>query len=311
MHEKGIETFLAVAMSRTLGKAAELLNVTQSTISYNLSELESEMGMILVDRQKGMKSIRMTPAGESFLPLALKWQEVSREIGNARNPGSAYSLTIGGSESVNCRLLPEIFGLLLEHEPPVYLRITTDPSDQMYQSVESRALDVAITIHEESTRYVQIEPFYKEGFLAARIPYPGETPGEVIRPSELNQEMAFYIEWSSGFRLWHDHIWDPMKFFKVKLDSLSLAVMLMKLPGQWCIIPESAKEQFGRELPQAIFQKLSDPPPSLVYYKLTHRYPKSSSVPGLTIFDEVLKQRVAQYDSEKERERKNEFSPVY
>ena len=33
MHEKGIETFLAVAMSRTLGKAAELLNVTQSTIS--------------------------------------------------------------------------------------------------------------------------------------------------------------------------------------------------------------------------------------------------------------------------------------
>ena len=44
MHEKGIETFLAVSMSRTLGKAAELLNVTQSTVSYNLSELESEMG---------------------------------------------------------------------------------------------------------------------------------------------------------------------------------------------------------------------------------------------------------------------------
>ena len=68
MHEKGIETFLAVAMSRTLGKAAELLNVTQSTISYNLSKLESEMGMILVDRQKGMKSIRLTPSGEGFLP---------------------------------------------------------------------------------------------------------------------------------------------------------------------------------------------------------------------------------------------------
>ncbi len=53
---------------------------------------------MLVDRQKGMKSISLTPAGESFL-LALKWQEVSREIGNARNPGSAFSLAIGGSES--------------------------------------------------------------------------------------------------------------------------------------------------------------------------------------------------------------------
>ena len=98
-------------MSRTLGKAAELLNVTQSTISYNLNELENDMGMILVDRQKGMKSIKLTPAGESFLPLALKWQEVSREIANARTPGSAHSLAVGGSESVNCRLLPPVYGL--------------------------------------------------------------------------------------------------------------------------------------------------------------------------------------------------------
>ena len=150
LHEKGIETFLAVAMSRTLGKAAELLSVTQSTISYNLNELENDMGMILVDRQKGMKSIKLTPAGESFLPLALKWQEVSREIANARTPGSAYLLAVGGSESVNCRLLPPVYSALLEHEPPVYLRIVTDPSDMMYQAVESRALDAAIVIHEES-----------------------------------------------------------------------------------------------------------------------------------------------------------------
>ena len=302
MHEKGIETFLAVAMSRTLGKAAELLNVTQSTISYNLSELESEMGMIQVDRQKGMKSIRLTPSGEGFLPLALKWQEVSREIGNARSPGSAYSLTIGGSESVNCRLLPEIYNILLEHEPPVYLRIMTDPSDQMYQAVESRALDVAITLHEENTRYVQIEPFYREGFVTARIPYPGEIPGEFIKPAELKQDGEFYIEWSGGYRLWHDHIWDPLKSFKVKLDSVNLVTSLMKHPGQWCMIPESAAEQFSKESPKAVFQKIYDSPPDIVYYKLTHRYPKSSSIPGLAIFDEVLKQRIAELTG-KEKEK--------
>ena len=193
-------------MSRTLGKAAELLNVTQSTISYNLNELENDMGMILVDRQKGMKSIKLTPAGESFLPLALKWQEVSREIANARTPGSAHSLAVGGSESVNCRLLPPVYGALLEHEPPVYLRIVTDPSDMMYQAVESRALDAAIVIHEESARYVQMEPVYRENFVVARIPQEDEEPSEYVRPSDLDQGMEFYIEWSGGFRLWHDHI---------------------------------------------------------------------------------------------------------
>ncbi|MCD8162677.1 MAG: hypothetical protein LUE09_04360 [Synergistaceae bacterium] len=65
-------------------------------------------------------------------------------------------------------MLPEIYNILLEHEPPVYMRILTDPSDQMYQAVESRALDVAITLHEENTRYVQIEPFYKKRDLSRR-----------------------------------------------------------------------------------------------------------------------------------------------
>ena len=302
MHEKGIETFLAVAMSRTLGKAAELLNVTQSTISYNLSELESEMGMILVDRQKGMKSIHLTPAGESFLPLALRWQEVSREIGNARNPGSAYSLTVGGSEGVNCRLLPEVYSALLEHDPPVYLRIETDPSDKLYEAVENRMLDVAITLHEENTRYVQVEPFYKEGFVVARIPFDGEDTAEFIKLSELRQDGELHIEWSSGYRLWHDHIWNPIKSFRVKVDSVGLLTSLMKHPGQWCVVPASAEVQFRRELPCAVFQRLYDSPPDLVYYKLTHRYPKSSAVPGLTIFGEMLKAKFSERKMEGKRQ---------
>lgn len=294
MHEKGIETFLAVAMSRTLGKAAELLNVTQSTISYNLNELENDMGMILVDRQKGMKSIKLTPAGESFLPLALKWQEVSREIANARTPGSAYSLSIGGCESVNCRLLPPVYGALLEHEPPVYLRIVTDPSDMLYQAVENRALDAAIVIHEENARSVQTEPLYKENFIVARIPAAGEEQAEYVKPSDLEQGMEFYIEWSGGFRLWHDHVWDPMKTLKVKVDSVRLATTLMRLPGQWCLIPESARQQFVQEQPRVAFSRLHETPPDIVYYKLTHRHPKTSSIEALSIFDDVLKRRVAE-----------------
>lgn len=291
MHEKGIETFLAVAMSRTLGKAAELLNVTQSTISYNLSELEAEMGMILVDRQKGMKAIRLTPAGEGFLPLALKWQEVSREISNARNPGSACSLTIGGSENVNCRILPDVYSDLLQHTPPVYLRIATDPSDQMYQAVESRALDVAIVLHEESSRYVQINPFFRELLTVARIPGSDEELSEKVAPEALEPELEFYIEWSSGYRLWHEHIWDPTRSVKMKLDSVSLVSKLLVKPGQWCMIPMSAVNLFKSRNDKIVFQRIADEPPDLVYYELTHRYPKSSAIPAIEIFNLIVKAR--------------------
>ena len=288
MHEKGIETFLAISMSRTLGKAAELLNVTQSTVSYNLSELEGEMGMMLVDRQKGMKSIRLTPAGESFLPLALKWQEVSREISSARNPGSAYSLAVGGSENVNCRLLPHVYRDLLQHNPPVYLRISTDPSDQMYQAVESRAIDVAIVLHEESTRYVQIEPFYRETLVVARIPLEDENIKVEISPDSLMPELEFYIEWSSGYRLWHDHVWDPIRTAKMRLDSVNLVRELLFQPGQWCMVPNSAVRELKAGNKDIVFHQLSEAPPDLIYNKITHRYPKASALPGLQIFDQVV-----------------------
>jgi len=289
MHEKGIETFLAVSMSRTLGKAAELLNVTQSTVSYNLNELENEMGMLLVDRQKGMKSISLTPAGEGFLPLALKWQEVSREIANARNPSAAFSLAIGGSETVNGKLLPKVYRDLLEHQPPVYLRISTDPSDQMYQAVESRAIDLAIVLHEETTRYVQIDPFFKETLIVARIPVEGENLSEEISPELLTPELEFYIEWSSGFRLWHDHIWDPIRTAKMRHDSVNLVSVFMDEPGQWCMVPCSAMEELKLANDKFVFQKISEAPPDLIYYKITHRYPRASALPGLLIFDEVVR----------------------
>lgn len=246
------------------------------------------MGMILVDRQKGMKSVQLTPAGEGLLPLALKWQEVIREISGIRNPGVAFTLTVGGSESVNYRILMGIYKKLIEHLPPVFMKIVTDPSDQMYPAIESRALDIAITLHEENSRFVQVEPFYQEGFVAARIIEEGEEPGEYVDVESLLPECEFYIEWSSSYRLWHDHIWDPSQCAHVKLDSMNLATMLMSRPGQWCMIPESGIGQFRKESPHAVFQKLHDAPPDIVYYKLTHRYPKSSSLPGIRIFDKVL-----------------------
>lgn len=296
MYEKGIEAFLAVAMSRTLGKAAKLLNVTQSTVSYNLSELEREMGTILVDRQKGLKSVQLTQAGESLLPLAIKWQEVIREIASTRNPGFDYQLSIGGSESVNYRLFRGVFRKLIEHEPPVFVKIVTDISDQMYQAIESRALDIAITLHEENTRFVQVEPVYTEELVAARIPLEGEEPGEYIESERLLPECEFYMEWNGSYRLWHDHIWDPAKSAHVKLDSMNLAIIYMKRPGQWCMIPESGVEQFRREQPLAVFQKLRDAPPKMTYYKLTHRYPKPSSLQGIMVFNSILKEYASELE---------------
>ncbi|MFD2880212.1 LysR family transcriptional regulator [Paenibacillus rhizoplanae] len=53
MYFPGIEAFLAIVRTGSISKAAELLHLSQATVSYRLKTLEQEMGGLLVERRKG------------------------------------------------------------------------------------------------------------------------------------------------------------------------------------------------------------------------------------------------------------------
>ncbi|WP_049781074.1 LysR family transcriptional regulator [Terriglobus saanensis] len=57
--------FKAVAESGGFGKAARLLNVSQSAVSEQVRDLEAEIAVPLIDRSN--RNIRLTPHGEVFL----------------------------------------------------------------------------------------------------------------------------------------------------------------------------------------------------------------------------------------------------
>ena len=65
-----IETFWAVVENGSMTAAAEALFITQPTLSSHVQSLENEVGAKLFIRGRGMKELRLTEAGENFLPLA-------------------------------------------------------------------------------------------------------------------------------------------------------------------------------------------------------------------------------------------------
>jgi Transcriptional regulator len=284
-----LEVFLAVAMSRTFGKAADMLNVTPSSVSRELKNLESEVGMLLVDRQKGVKSIRLTPAGEALLPLVLKWQEARKEIADSYSGQSAAFLAIVGSEVANNNLLPQLFTNLLQHDPPVHLRINTDPTDMAYEKIETREFDVAFVVHREPSRYVSITPIYEDVMMVARLEAEEGVLPRALHPEELDPSEELYIEWSPEFRLWHNTMWDPMASIPIQLLSPHLVPRLMRRPGQWAILPSCVEPHLQNSGKHVVWHTLAGAAPMLTFYKLTHRYPKLSALKGLEILDDVLR----------------------
>ena len=69
MNLKQLEAFLAIARHGGFIEAAERLNLTQSTISVRIKELEQDLGVLLFDRSR--RQIQLTPKGRCLSPLKL------------------------------------------------------------------------------------------------------------------------------------------------------------------------------------------------------------------------------------------------
>lgn len=86
MNIAAIQTFLAVVESGNLNKAAERLNVTQSTVTARLDALEGALGQVLLVRSR--RGAQLTRAGFAFRPhaetLSRSWDQARSAVGLPR-----------------------------------------------------------------------------------------------------------------------------------------------------------------------------------------------------------------------------------
>lgn len=107
MELKYLQTFQVVVQEGGFSKAADKLNYTQSTITFQMKELEQELGVRLFDKV-GRRMV-LSKAGEQFLPYAAEVLEALEKMQNFQADLSACtgSLRIGVAETLLCyKMLP-------------------------------------------------------------------------------------------------------------------------------------------------------------------------------------------------------------
>ncbi len=285
MYILGIEAFLAIVATHNLTKAAEILHLTQSSVSQRLKTLEQELGVSLIERNRGLKQITLTPEGEEFILLAEKWNSLWRETQSLQsNP--VLSLAVGAVDSMNTYVLPDIYQKIVRDYPALRLKIVTGHSNELYDLMERQVIDVAFVLHERIVRNLNITPFSVEDMVVLRLASVTNQNTLVVAPTDLDPHEEIRHDWFPAYQFWHDKWWDPIKPSHLFVTNGPMVLSLLKTSTQLTIVPLSIARSATAD-GRYVMQRLSDPPPDRVCFKLTHKFLKPSTKKGLAIFDRI------------------------
>ncbi|MFN2568842.1 MAG: LysR family transcriptional regulator [Candidatus Dormibacteria bacterium] len=140
-----LKNFVEVARLEHLGRAAEVLQTDQSTVSRKIARLEEEVGVELFERIG--RSVRLTQAGTRFLSRAERLLHDAREaVSDAQGAVSSESgeVQIGFLHTVGARWLPERMASFLAAHPGIRFVLEEGTTAHVARSVLSGDLDLGI-----------------------------------------------------------------------------------------------------------------------------------------------------------------------
>ncbi|KOG76226.1 LysR substrate-binding domain-containing protein [Streptomyces varsoviensis] len=135
---------VAVAETGGFTRAAERCHVVQSALSHQIARLEQELGARLFDRTS--RSVRLTAAGEAFVPVArqtLEAAERARAEVEAATGEVRGRLAVGAISTVAAVDLAEELAAFHARHPKVRISMRVDMSDALIEQVRQGTLDVA------------------------------------------------------------------------------------------------------------------------------------------------------------------------
>ena len=242
MNYQDIKTFLTIVSSSSLSKAAEVLFVSQPALSHRLSALEEELGTELIIRKKGSRTLELTDAGQRFVPLARKWEQLWLETSKIQYEKPQDILRIANVDSLNFYFMPQVIGSFLEKHKRCSFHIDTMRSNVSYKAVENKEVDMGLITNPHFFKKVQTVPLFEEKLVLVCSKDTAYEDG--ILPSRLKSEDEIYIPWSDSFIMWHDYWFGNDPEVKVMLDNIALLRQLLDLKNTWAIMPAT----LGRKL---------------------------------------------------------------
>ena len=188
--------FIAVASTESITKAAQLLYVTQPTVSVAIREMEQHYGTRFFDRIN--QRLHITEEGKALLSHATHLISIYDDIETSfQNPDALGILRIGASVNVGSYYLPEYIELFEQQLPNIRTQVRISTTEVIETLLLENQLDLGIVGGIIHSPFIKLSPIFSEAHVAVCCP-THSMAGKTVSLSEFISQPLLCRERNSG-----------------------------------------------------------------------------------------------------------------
>lgn len=211
MELRTLRYFLAVAREENMTEAANVLHVTQPTLSRQIADLERELGCTLFERTN-----RATVLTESGMRLRQRAEEILGLVAQTQDemaPGTrelSGNIRIGAGETYAMHTVTDAFAALHREHPGVTCELFTGNVDVVEERLERGLIDFALVIEPVDVQryeWIRLPEESRLGMVVGanspwahlRVATPTDVAGMPLLVSSRTSQPTYDLErWSGG-----------------------------------------------------------------------------------------------------------------
>lgn len=191
---KQLQYLVALKDEGHFGRAADACFVTQSTLSAGLRELESLIGITLVERTR--RVVRFTPLGQRIAEKAVRVLREAEELADmARAAGKPLSgeLRMGVIPTIAPFLLPRMLPRLRAEWPDLKLYLREETTPAACESLHRGQLDCVLLALPYACGEVESMDLFEDRLFVA-TPEDGRAASAVVAPEDIDPAQLLLLE---------------------------------------------------------------------------------------------------------------------
>jgi DNA-binding transcriptional LysR family regulator len=201
-----LRVFVEVARRRSFTSAARHLHLTQSALSHLVRELETQLGVRVIDRDT--RNFSLTAAGAELLQNAERiLGEVEQTVSGLRDLVAKRRgrVTVAAPPVLAASLLPAAMARFKAAHPGVTLKLLDVLTGQILEAVRSGEADFGVGTFRKSEPDVQLDTLYEDRLVAV-LPAGSPLAGRRrLAWKDLRGEPLVMMSSASAFHYLVDH----------------------------------------------------------------------------------------------------------